>query len=342
MSTLPTTHRSTFSARSRGFTIVELLIVIVVIGILAAITIVAYNGIQDRARTSSVTSALTQASKKLAVYQVDNPDSYPVDRTALDAVGVKDSQAVSYQYTRTAGPPDSYCLTATTGSTSYRLSSSSSTAVKGGCPGHGVGGVAAITNLATNPSFETTSGTVNGQPGLAGIAGHPTNGSFAYQTSSWAQFGTSSVQITPSTNGSVDTFAQIPTSWFNSAMQPNAKISVAAYLHMPQAGSATQDGRARRIHLVVNATSGTVILQTNAAPNAAGTYLVRGVLTVPSDFLSLSFARLYNGHSDINVQWDGLTVVAGDYPNLVPQDGSSTDWTWNGAANNSTSTGPPA
>jgi prepilin-type N-terminal cleavage/methylation domain-containing protein len=39
-----------------GFTIVELLIVIVVIGILAAITIVAYNGIQDRANDTSVKS----------------------------------------------------------------------------------------------------------------------------------------------------------------------------------------------------------------------------------------------------------------------------------------------
>ena len=37
--------------RQKGFTIVELLIVIVVIGILAAITVVAYNGIQERART---------------------------------------------------------------------------------------------------------------------------------------------------------------------------------------------------------------------------------------------------------------------------------------------------
>lgn len=38
----------------RGFTIVELLIVIVVIGILAAITIVAYNGVQDRARQAKI------------------------------------------------------------------------------------------------------------------------------------------------------------------------------------------------------------------------------------------------------------------------------------------------
>lgn len=36
--------------KQTGFTIVELLIVIVVIGILAAITIVAYNGVQQRAR----------------------------------------------------------------------------------------------------------------------------------------------------------------------------------------------------------------------------------------------------------------------------------------------------
>ena len=41
---------------ARGFTIVELLIVIVVIAVLAAISIVAYNGIQDRARQSKMSN----------------------------------------------------------------------------------------------------------------------------------------------------------------------------------------------------------------------------------------------------------------------------------------------
>ena len=48
----------------KGFTIVELLIVIVVIGILAAITIVAYNGIQERARLASAQAFASQVTKR--------------------------------------------------------------------------------------------------------------------------------------------------------------------------------------------------------------------------------------------------------------------------------------
>jgi type IV pilus assembly protein PilA len=51
-----------------GFTIVELLIVIVVIGILAGITIIAYNGIQNRAKTASSLSTVDAVSKKAAVW----------------------------------------------------------------------------------------------------------------------------------------------------------------------------------------------------------------------------------------------------------------------------------
>lgn len=55
-----------------GFTIVELLIVIVVIGILAAITIVAYSGVQTRARNASRVTEAVQTAKLLAAYKAAN------------------------------------------------------------------------------------------------------------------------------------------------------------------------------------------------------------------------------------------------------------------------------
>jgi prepilin-type N-terminal cleavage/methylation domain-containing protein len=61
---------------SHGFTIVELLIVIVVIGILAAITIVAYNGLQDRARATQMANGISQYVKALANHVTLN-GSYP-------------------------------------------------------------------------------------------------------------------------------------------------------------------------------------------------------------------------------------------------------------------------
>ena len=63
--------------KQSGFTIVELLIVIVVIGILAAITIAAYNGIQDRANYTKSYNAITQINKALKLYYAEN-DKYPV------------------------------------------------------------------------------------------------------------------------------------------------------------------------------------------------------------------------------------------------------------------------
>lgn len=61
---------------TRGFTIVELLIVIVVIAILATITIVSYNGITKRANVTSLKADLTQFGKSQEVYRVANGSAF--------------------------------------------------------------------------------------------------------------------------------------------------------------------------------------------------------------------------------------------------------------------------
>ena len=74
--TMSLSNGSRFSTLSKGFTIVELLVVKVVIAILAAITIVAYTGISQKAITASLQLDLSNASKQLKLFQVDN-GAYP-------------------------------------------------------------------------------------------------------------------------------------------------------------------------------------------------------------------------------------------------------------------------
>lgn len=65
--------------KKHGFTIVELLIVVVVIGILAAIVTVAYTGITQRANASAAKSNANSVVKVAEAYLADtgNGSSYP-------------------------------------------------------------------------------------------------------------------------------------------------------------------------------------------------------------------------------------------------------------------------
>jgi len=69
--------------KNQGFTIVELLIVVVVIAILAAITIVSYNGITNRANASAAKSTAATWQKKIELYQAEK-GGYPFAFSSLN------------------------------------------------------------------------------------------------------------------------------------------------------------------------------------------------------------------------------------------------------------------
>ena len=119
-----------------GFTIVELLVVIVIIGVLATVTIVSYTGISQKAIAVSLQSDLSGAKKQLALYYVDY-GFYPI--TAPTQSGnTYCTNDTKYCYKASLGntirpytpadedAPQSYTLDATnTNTTTYRITNNS-------------------------------------------------------------------------------------------------------------------------------------------------------------------------------------------------------------------------
>jgi prepilin-type N-terminal cleavage/methylation domain-containing protein len=104
-----------------GFTIVELLIVIVVIGILAAITMVAYGTIQARAHDSAIQSDLKNFATKVRSYQAEN-GTLPNTYSHFAGMGLKVSKKSYDHYNNGAGEFNLvYCYRPSTAPTEFAL-----------------------------------------------------------------------------------------------------------------------------------------------------------------------------------------------------------------------------
>jgi len=95
--------------KNQGFTIVELLIVVVVIAILAAITIVSYNGITNRANGSAAASNAANVLKKAELYATDDTttDGYPTGAALVLAANSAKAYYVNGITLTTANPDSS-------------------------------------------------------------------------------------------------------------------------------------------------------------------------------------------------------------------------------------------
>ncbi|MCX6728637.1 MAG: prepilin-type N-terminal cleavage/methylation domain-containing protein [Candidatus Saccharibacteria bacterium] len=169
-----------------GFTIVELLVVIVVIGILAAIAIVSYSGISQKAIIASLQSDLSNGAKKLKLYYTEygvypespltnncptgtinpaNPNycikpspgntftAYTslTPYTSFTLVSTNTASGLSYQITENSGPIAVVPFTATGGATS-------------------TDGAYTVRTFTTNATLSTT-GTINANVLVVGAGG---------------------------------------------------------------------------------------------------------------------------------------------------------------------------
>ncbi|MFZ2835792.1 MAG: prepilin-type N-terminal cleavage/methylation domain-containing protein [Candidatus Saccharimonadales bacterium] len=312
-------------ARS-GFTIVELLVVIVIIGILAAITIVAYTGIQNRAKESALRSDLAIVAKKMAS---DNAlaGSYALTAGAVDSgKGLPASgSGTTYQYQSTGS---TYCITGTNGTMSFKISDAATSPNQGGCPGDGVGGASAVTNLAINPS-----GAVNANYWSTNNAG----ASIARDGTSTrpGSLTTGSIRTTFSATVSMSTQLWDGTATPLVPVVTNDSVTTSAWARSSVAGRTLRVAHRWRTSALAQVTE----IASSPVALSTGWTQVSFTATAPANAVYDHISFYFDGQA-ADVWWLDDVMVTKGATSSNYADGSTPNWIWGGSPHNSTSTGP--
>lgn len=325
-------HRS-----ARGFTIVELVIVVVVIAIISGIVFAVYSGVTQRAKDTAAQNDADFARRNLMLYAAEHGGSFPADISDLN---ITNSEGVDYQYyVNNATTPKGYCVTATYGDndSSFYVASNFTymaggvstlhqiTPTKGTCPGHG--SVVTITNIHPNPSAEVNI-TGYGQP----------NGSSIAQSTIRSHSGAESVLVTMPTYGSGGvgmTIMNISASANPYPLKPSTKYTFSAYVYVPPstvnmrlsaqgAGRTSPTSNPERVSSVKG--EWTRIHQTFTTTSTPGQISLQLI----NDSSTAGGAQFWA---------DSFMLTEGEQP-YVYADGDSLGWTWSGSAGNSASSGP--
>jgi prepilin-type N-terminal cleavage/methylation domain-containing protein len=324
---LPDHLTSTIQQKHKGFTIVELLIVVVVIAILAAITIVAYNGIQNRAKLAAIQSDVSNAVKQLENIKTTD-GSYPATQ-ALSSLKASGGNTLTYTAYNSG---NGYCV-------QYKRDSVSYYATNVVQPKEGLCGP--VTNIAVNPSLELNSnlwaarwfggtgeGTnaVNASGALCGDRGWrktwTTAGSFQdigfqYTVSSGVVAG-KTYSAAASVRASFPTTNKIWIEWKNSGGTTVGTNAISEAFPSP----------------TVNQTQLLNIMAT-APANATSAAIIWGPYPEQNGQPGMGL----NIPVGATVDGDCVLFAESNYP-LKFADGNSTNWDWSGAIHQSNSFGP--
>ena len=328
--------------QQQGFTIVELLIVIVVIAILAAITIAAYNGITQKANDSAAKNSIAQAQKKLQTWYIQNGESFPAEAD-FSSLGLRNSDTITYQYSvNNSTNPKGYCVTVNTKGVSYRIANqftytgstttilNEQSATSGACPGHtSNASVPIAVNLAQNPSAEVSaSGFLN------------PNGTIVEQSNVRAQNGAYSVLGTMpagQSGSNVGVGIYRATSHAAGGLKPSTTYTISAWVYAPtgvvgQEISVQGSGRMPATNPPERVTS--LKNQWVRLWNTFTTTATDGQVTI------YVLNRETTPASPAQQVWvDSIMLVEGTEAYNYA-DGNSPGWVWNGANGLSSSTGP--